>query len=93
MEIREFAERVLFATTLEEKLQPPPNITDERRGAALVTPPSPGRPGELCFKPTGTARDSFPGTRRLEQPASGDACCTSSRTTNCSPRNSWRWCC
>jgi uncharacterized ferritin-like protein (DUF455 family) len=67
MELREFAGRVLFATTLEEKLQGPAVITDERPGPALVTPTAPGRPAELCFKPTGTARDSFPGTRRLEQ--------------------------
>lgn len=67
MEIREFAGRVLFATTLEEKLQGPHDLTDEQPGPALVTPAAPGRPAELGFKPTGTARDSFPGTRRLEQ--------------------------
>src|SRR5258708_5832454 len=67
MELREFAGRVLFATTLEEKLQSPPDITDEHPGPALVTPAVPGRPHDLRFKPTGTARDSFPGTRQLEQ--------------------------
>jgi len=67
MEIREFAGRVLFATTLEEKLQGPADTTDEQPGPALVTPAAPGRPAELRFKATGTARDSFPGTRRLEQ--------------------------
>jgi hypothetical protein len=35
MELREFAERVLFATTLEEKLQCPAVITDEQRGTAI----------------------------------------------------------
>ncbi len=67
MELREFAERVLFATTLEEKLLRPTDITDERPGSALVTPAAPGRPKELQFKVTGEARDSFPGTKNLEQ--------------------------
>jgi uncharacterized ferritin-like protein (DUF455 family) len=67
MELREFAERVLFATTLEEKLLRPADITDERPGTALTTPYAPGRPAELQFKVTGTARDSFPGTKNLEQ--------------------------
>jgi uncharacterized ferritin-like protein (DUF455 family) len=67
MELREFAERVLFATSLEEKLLPPVDITDERPGPALVTPAAPGRPAELQFKATGEARDSFPGTKKLEQ--------------------------
>jgi uncharacterized ferritin-like protein (DUF455 family) len=67
MELREFAERVLFATTLEEKLLRPGDITDEHPGTALVTPAAPGRPAELQFKVTGEARDSFPGTKNLEQ--------------------------
>jgi uncharacterized ferritin-like protein (DUF455 family) len=67
MELREFAERVLFATTLEEKLLRPADITDERPGTALLTPAAPGRPAELQFKITGTARDGFPGTKNLEQ--------------------------
>jgi uncharacterized ferritin-like protein (DUF455 family) len=69
MELCEFAERVLFATTLEEKLLRPPDITDERPGPALVTPAAPGRPAGLQFKLTGEARDSFPGTKNLEQEA------------------------
>lgn len=67
MELREFAERVLFSTSLEEKLQRPDCITDDRPGSAIVTPTAPGRPRELIFKPTGTARGEFPGTRHLEQ--------------------------
>ncbi len=66
MELREFAERVLFATSLEEKLQRPVNLTDERPGPALATPATPGRPLELQFKAAGAARDAFPGTRHLE---------------------------
>ncbi|MDD5139042.1 MAG: DUF455 family protein [Verrucomicrobiales bacterium] len=67
MELREFAERVLFATTLEEKLLRPADITDERPGPAFETPAAPGRPAELQFKVTGEARDSFPGTKNLER--------------------------
>ena len=67
MELREFAERVLFATSLEEKLQTPDVITDEQPGSAIVTPVAPGRPRELNFKATGTARGEFPGTRHLER--------------------------
>ena len=67
MELREFAECVLFATTLEEKLLRPADITDESPGIALTTPSAPGRSTELQFKVTGTARDSFPGTKNLEQ--------------------------
>lgn len=67
MELREFAERVLFSTSLEEKLQTPEAVTDEQPGSAIVTPAAPGRPRELNFKPTGTARGEFPGTRHLEK--------------------------
>jgi uncharacterized ferritin-like protein (DUF455 family) len=67
MELREFAEHVLFATTLEEKLLRPADLTDERPGPAFVTPAAPGRPAGLQFKVTGEARDSFPGTKNLEQ--------------------------
>jgi uncharacterized ferritin-like protein (DUF455 family) len=67
MELRDFAERILFATTLEEKLQCPSVITDEQPGSPLATPAAPGRPAELRFKLTGTARGEFPGPRQLEQ--------------------------
>jgi uncharacterized ferritin-like protein (DUF455 family) len=69
MELREFAERVLFATSLEEKLLRPMEITDEQPGKALITPAAPGRPVQLKFKATGEARDGFPGTKNLEQPS------------------------
>jgi uncharacterized ferritin-like protein (DUF455 family) len=67
MELRELAERVLFATTLAEKLHCPELITDERPGEAMGSPAMPGRPKELVFKPTGTARGEFPGTQHLEK--------------------------
>ena len=67
MELRDFAEQVLFSTTLAEKLSCPDHITDEKPGTELVTPAAPGRPKALQFKATGEARDSFPGTRNLER--------------------------
>jgi uncharacterized ferritin-like protein (DUF455 family) len=67
MELREFAEQVLFATTLEQKLQSPGLITDARPGAALVAPESPGRPAELRFKPKDKSAADFPGIHRLER--------------------------
>jgi len=66
MELREFAEQVLFGTTLAEKLASPEVITDERPGAALVTPSAPGRPTNLQFKPHAAGKSEFPGLHRLE---------------------------
>ena len=66
MELREFAEQILFGTTLEEKLRAPAVITDERPGAPLVTPAAPGRPANLIFKPHATGKSDFPGLHRLE---------------------------
>ena len=66
MELREFAEQVLFGTTLAEKLTAPEIITDDRPGPALVTPAAPGRPAQLQFKPHATGKNDFPGLHRLE---------------------------
>ena len=67
MELRDFAEQVLFATTLEAKLRAPAAITDERPGAPMPAPTAPGRPPGLSFKPSGSRKADFPGTHRLEQ--------------------------
>ena len=67
MELRDFAEQVLFATTLEEKLRCPEVITDTRPGQPLVTPEAPGRPAELRFKAQGPGQADFPGLRGLER--------------------------
>ncbi len=67
MELRAFAEQVLFATTLEEKLQRPVDITDEQPGAPISAPAAPGRPAMLRFKESGGAGVSFPGVRQLGQ--------------------------
>ncbi|MES2708437.1 MAG: DUF455 family protein [Verrucomicrobiota bacterium] len=55
MEIREFAQRVLFAGTLEEKLLVPAEgkLTDLEPGPVLITPDAPGRPPGLRFSPRG----------------------------------------
>src|ERR1041385_5027249 len=66
MELRELAERILYATTLEEKLQCPKVITDEQPGSALRAPATPRRPPDLEFKPQGSGKAEFPGTHRLE---------------------------
>jgi uncharacterized ferritin-like protein (DUF455 family) len=68
MELREFAERIVFATTLEEKLWCPEGITDERPGEAVSAPRTPGRPHRLEFKTKGSAGNDFPGMHRLDQP-------------------------
>jgi uncharacterized ferritin-like protein (DUF455 family) len=69
MTVREVAERILFGTTLEEKLAPvPTKVTDEERGVAIVTPESPGRPEELMLQRDGV-RAEFPGTAGIEDDA------------------------
>src|SRR5688572_5998335 len=67
MELRDFAEQVLFATTLEEKLLCPKIITDENPGSPIVAPHMPGRPAGLRFKAQGSGQGGFPGIHRLEQ--------------------------
>ena len=69
MELREFAEQILFATTLEEKLRAPGTITDVQPGKPVATPAAPGRPGNLVFKPHATGKSEFPGLHRLEDVA------------------------
>ncbi len=66
MELRAFAERILFSGHLEEKLLPPPEgITDEHPGPAIMPPPAPGRPEQLRFKQS-QGPSEFPGLHRLE---------------------------
>ncbi len=71
VEIREFAEQVLFGRTLAEKLADPGELTDERPGASMAAPAMPGRPTELCFKSVvggaGDGAGGFPGTRHLDR--------------------------
>ena len=65
-EIREIAERVLFADTLEEKLRlGPVGVADDARGPAIALPDGPGRPQELRVRADGVRVD-FPGIHRLD---------------------------
>jgi uncharacterized ferritin-like protein (DUF455 family) len=66
MELRDFAERVLWATTLADKLACPDIITDTHPGPALAAPAAPGRPPELQFKTHGAGKAEFPGLHQLE---------------------------
>ncbi|WP_193212391.1 DUF455 family protein [Luteolibacter marinus] len=66
MEMREAAERVLLAETLEDKLWlGPRDVTDDAPGPAIITPERPGRPRELAIGPKGV-RVEFPGIHRLD---------------------------
>lgn len=67
MELRDFAEQVLFATSLEEKLRCPDLITDDHPGAAMQAPGSPGRPRDLQFKSPRSGSGEFPGPEQLEK--------------------------
>ncbi len=66
MELREIAQRIIFATTLEEKLWSPEVVTDEQPGNPLDAPMAPERPPELRFKSQVSAPGDFPGLHRLE---------------------------
>ena len=51
---REFAERILFSSSLEEKLAAPESVlVDEAQGHSLITPDMPARPAELRFAAIG----------------------------------------
>ncbi len=64
--MREVAERVLFAATLEEKLRPGPAVvSDSAPGRAILVPDAPGRPAELRIRGDGVRVD-FPGVHRLD---------------------------
>src|SRR5262245_46075938 len=67
MELRLFAERILFGSTLEEKLRRPGPLTDEAPGRPIVAPGSPERPSGLRFKPAHSGKAEFPGMHRLER--------------------------
>lgn len=67
MQMREAAERVLMAETLEEKLWlPPVDVSDDAPGRGIATPSGPGRPLELRIVEKGVRAD-FPGVNRLDE--------------------------
>jgi uncharacterized ferritin-like protein (DUF455 family) len=64
--MREVAERVLFARTLDEKLRlGPVSVGDAAPGRAIAVPEGPGRPDELRVSRYGV-RVEFPGTHHLD---------------------------
>lgn len=66
MELRDFAEQVLYGKTLDEKLLLNPKvITDDAPAVAFTMPEGPGRPSELRISDRGVKAD-FPGTNRLD---------------------------
>ena len=69
MELREFAEQVVFGTTLEEKLARPGELTDAHPGGHFEAPVQPGRPATLHFKDSRNGGGAMPGARELEQAA------------------------
>ena len=67
MQLREAAQRVLFSSSLEEKLcLAPAQIKDNTPGKAVAFPDRPGRPDELQLSPKGT-RAAFPGIHRIDK--------------------------
>ena len=66
MEIRDLAERVLFSPTLQEKLDPAGELTDEQPGKAILVPKTPERPLALQIKKGGEMAH-FPHVQELEQ--------------------------
>src|SRR5947209_16641452 len=68
MELREFAERVLFGASLEAKLASPEQLTDDQPGYGIVTPAVPGRPPELRFKPNHGGKSALPRFDQLDKP-------------------------
>lgn len=63
MELRAFAERILFSASLADKLAFDTHLTDAAPGPAIQVPDLPGRPPELGF---GRDRVPFPHAEKLE---------------------------
>ena len=67
--MREAAERLLFSSTLEEKLLlAPESVSDDAPGAVVQVPDAPGRPDELRMVTKGVKAE-FPGVNRLDDDA------------------------
>ena len=66
MQLRRFAEQVLFGNTLEDKLLSSPRFDDDDRGPAIALPAAPGRPADLPLRSPGRAH--FPASARLGEP-------------------------
>ena len=69
MELREYAEGLLYGASLQHKLERPGALTDERPGIAVEAPEQPGRSRRTAFEADRRARQS-PNLKRLEQASS-----------------------
>lgn len=66
MQMREAAEKILFAQSLEEKLElVPESASDDDPGMPVAVPDCPGRPENLVMSPKGV-KASFPGVNRMD---------------------------
>ncbi len=66
MQMREAAEKILFAQSLDGKLELAPEVvSDDEPGKAILVPDAPGRPDELRMNPKGV-KASFPGVNRMD---------------------------
>lgn len=68
MELREFAEHVLYGTSFEEKLILPIHLTDTQPGSSAQPPPQPVRPEGFGFN-TGDRDKTFPSPADLGEGA------------------------
>jgi len=68
MDIRTFAERVLFGHKLSEKLVSPGRLTDENTGQALAMIRRPARPAGLELSSNTKKRVTFPSVAALDDP-------------------------
>jgi len=69
MQMREAAERLLFSSSMEEKLAlAPEEVSDDTPGTAISLPDVPGRPDELRMVSKG-AKSQFPGVNQLDDDA------------------------
>jgi len=67
MQMREAAEKILFAQSLEEKLLLVPEVaSDDEPGKAIIVPDAPGRPEDLQMCANGV-KASFPGVNRMDE--------------------------
>lgn len=66
MELREWAEQIVWGNQLGDKLETPAVLTDDDPGGPLEAPSQPGRPAELRFKGPTPGDSGFPGAHRIE---------------------------
>ena len=68
MELQEYAQTILWGTSLEEKLVVPTKLLDSQTAVPLTSMECPGRPRGLEMEPPGGKRAKFPAIGALEDP-------------------------